>query len=132
MRLAPVPLFYAIDPVQALARSGDSSRTIHGVATCVDACRYMGSLIVGAVNEVGKEKLLSERYSPVQGYWKDNPLVAEIDEIATGSFKQKEPPAIKGTGYVVKSLEAPLLAFCNTDSFREGLLPVNLGDAAVS
>ena len=38
---------------------------------------------------------------------------------------------IKGTGYVVDSLEAALWAFDRSDSFREGaLLAVNLGDDA--
>jgi ADP-ribosyl-[dinitrogen reductase] hydrolase len=41
------------------------------------------------------------------------------------------PPTIKGSGYVVKSLEAALWAFHRSDSFREGcLLAVNLGDDA--
>ena len=30
----------------------------------------------------------------------------EIDEVAAGSFRTLGPPLIKGTGYVVKSLEA--------------------------
>jgi ADP-ribosylglycohydrolase len=78
---------------------------------------------------VSKEELLSERYCPIPGYWEDHPLVAEIDEIAAGSFKRKEPPAIKGSGYVVKSLEAALWAFYRTELFRDGcLMAVNLGD----
>jgi ADP-ribosyl-[dinitrogen reductase] hydrolase len=46
-------------------------------------------------------------------------------------FKKKDPPEIKGTGYVVKSLEAALWAFDRSNSFREGaLLAVNLGNDA--
>ena len=91
----------------------------------------MGALLVVAVNGVGKEGLLAERYSPVPGYWKDAPLVSEIDQVATGSFKHRSPPEIRGTGYVVESLEAALWAFHRTDSFREGCLEaVNLGDDA--
>ena len=48
-----------------------------------------------------------------------------------GSFKDRNPPDIKGTGYVVEALEAALWAFHNSDDFREGaLLAVNLGDDA--
>ncbi|MEG4815185.1 ADP-ribosylglycohydrolase family protein [Microcoleus sp. K5-D4] len=131
MRLAPVPLFYANNPLEVIEKSGQSSRTTHGAATCVDACRYFGALIAGAVNGVAKDVLLSERYCPISGYWAANPLVAEIDEIAAGSFKRRQPPEIKGTGYVVKSLEAALWAFYNSSSFAEGcLLAVNLGDDA--
>ena len=131
MRLAPVPLFHARDPAQAIEHSGDSSRTTHGAAVCVDACRYMGGLIAGAVNGAGKDELLSERYSPVPGYWQAHPLCPQIDEIARGSFRRKEPPFIKGTGYVVQSLEAALWAFAKAKDYREGaLLAVNLGDDA--
>ncbi len=55
----------------------------------------------------------------------------EIDEIASGSFKRREPPEIQGTGYVVKSLEAAIWAFHKSKSFEEGcLLAVNLGEDA--
>jgi ADP-ribosylglycohydrolase len=131
MRLAPVPLFFAQNPEEAIEMSAESSRTTHGVATAVDACRYLGALIVGAVNGASREELLSSHYSPIADYWNENPLVDEIDEIAAGSFKYRQPPEIRGTGYVVKSLEAALWAFYHSQSFEEGcLLAVNLGDDA--
>jgi ADP-ribosylglycohydrolase len=131
MRLAPVPLFYAMSPLEAIERSAESSRTTHGALTAVDACRYLGALITGAVNRVSKKKLLSDHYCPIPGHWKEKPLVAEIDEIASGSFKHKSPPHIRGTGYVVRSLEAALWALYHGGSFKEGcLLAVNLGDDA--
>jgi ADP-ribosylglycohydrolase len=131
MRLVAVPMAYAKNPAQAIELSGDSSRTTHGTQSCIDACRYFGGLIVGALNGVSKDELLSIRYSPLPGYWDDKPLVPEIDEVAAGSFKQKNPPKIQGSGYVVKSLEAALWAFYHSDNFREGcLLAVNLGDDA--
>ncbi len=131
MRLAPVPLFYAAHPGEAIERAADSSRTTHGAPTCVDACRYLAALIVGAVRGASKEELLSPRYCPLPGYWQGHPLVGEIDEVAAGSFRQRRPPEIRGSGYVVRSLEAALWAFHNSGSFREGcLLAVNLGDDA--
>jgi ADP-ribosylglycohydrolase len=131
MRLAPVPLFYAKRPLEAIEKSAESSRTTHGATAAVDACRYLGALIVGAVNGVTQEELLSKCYSPIPGYWEENPLVEEINEIAVGSFKHRQPPEIQGSGYVVKSLEAALWAFYHSRSFREGcLLAVNLGDDA--
>jgi len=131
MRLAPGPLLYARQPQQAIRLSGESSRTTHGAAAAIDGCRYLGALIVGAVNGATKAELLSARYSPVPGYWAEFPLVAEIDEVARGSFKEHHPPDIQGTGYVVKSLEAALWAFYRSETYREGcLLAVNLGDDA--
>lgn len=149
MRLAPVPLAYAEQPKKAIELSGQSSRTTHGTRASVDACHYLGGLIVGAINGAEKHELLSVRYCPIPNYWESNPLVAEIDEIAAGSFKEKTPPVttnpissflsvsqsssanIKGSGYVVASLEAALWAFFMSRSFSEGcLLAVNLGDDA--
>ena len=131
MRLAPVPLFYASDPEVAISMSAESSRTTHGAVTCLDACRYFGGLIVGAVQGDSKEKLLAKRYAPVDGIWDRVPLCAEIDEIACGSFKRKEPPEIVGSGYVVQSLEAALWAFYKSSTFEEGcLLAVNIGNDA--
>jgi ADP-ribosylglycohydrolase len=128
MRLAPAPLFFDADPELAVRMSAESSRTTHGALTCLDACRFYGGLMVGAVNGVPKEQLLSPRYAPVPGLWDREPLCAEIDEIAEGSYLRKEPPAIVGSGYVVKSLEAALWAFSRSSTFAEGcLLAVNLG-----
>jgi ADP-ribosyl-[dinitrogen reductase] hydrolase len=54
-----------------------------------------------------------------------------IQEIAHGSFRHKQPPAIEGSGWVVKSLEASLWAFHDADTFEEAVLKaVNLGDDA--
>lgn len=129
MRLAPVPLFFADDPIRAIEMSGESSKTTHRANTTVDACRYLGGLIVGAVMGEEKKALLSDHYSPVDGYWDLAPLCPEIDEIAQGSFKHRNPPEIKGTGFVVRSLEAALWAFYHGDTFMEGCLKaVNLGD----
>ena len=131
MRLAPVAMFFATDPELAIRLCGESSRTTHGARTCIDACRYFGGLIVGALRGATKEELLSERYCPVVGLWERAPLCAEIDEIATGSFKRLEPPDIVGSGYVVKSLEAALWAFYRSETFEEGCLKAaNLGNDA--
>ena len=131
MRLAPVPMFFAGDAREAIDRSADSSRTTHGAVEAVDACRYFAGLLVGALGGVDKQTLLSERYSPVEGLWDEDPLAPKIAAIAGGSFKHKQPPEIRGTGYVVDTLEAVLWAFFHTEGFREGALKtVNLGQDA--
>ena len=131
MRLAPVPLFFAQNPETAVRMSGESSRTTHGTAACIDACRYYGGLIVGAVMGENKANLLAQHYSPAAGLWEREPLCPEVDEVAGGSFASRQPPDIEGSGYVVRSLEAALWAFHRSDTFRQGcLLAVNLGDDA--
>ncbi len=131
MRLAPVPMHLAGDPADAVDRSADSSRTTHGAEEAVDACRYFAGLLVGALTGADKETLLSLRYSPVEGLWETDPLSDKIEVVADGSFKRREPPEIRGTGYVVDSLEAALWAFQKSRDFREGaLMAANLGDDA--
>jgi ADP-ribosyl-[dinitrogen reductase] hydrolase len=131
MRLAPVPLAYARIPREAIEKSAEGSRTTHGAPAAVDACRYFGALLVGAIHGASKAELLDARYSPIPGVWDAHPLVPEVDTVAAGSFKRRQPPEIRGTGYVVQSLEAALWAFYHSASFRDGcLLAVNLGDDA--
>lgn len=131
MRLAPVPMRYAGDTSEAIARAADSSRVTHQATEAVDACRYYAGLLVGALRGLDKQTLLSPGYCPVEGLWERNPLADKIALVANGSFKDREPPDIRGTGYVVDALEAALWAFDRTGTFREGaLLAVNLGDDA--
>ena len=131
MRLAPVPLYFASDPEMAVEMSAASSRTTHGARNAVDGCRYLGALIVGAVSGAAKGELVSARYTPAPGLWERAPLCDAIRRVAEGSFVTKNPPQIRGTGYVVDSLEAALWAFYRGHSFEEGLmLAVNLGDDA--
>jgi ADP-ribosylglycohydrolase len=131
MRLAPVAMFYASQPELAIQRCADTSRTTHAAPAAIDACRYFGGLLVGALNGTRKGDLLDRNYTPANGYWDSHPLVPEIEAIAEGGFKNKQPPEIKGSGYVVRSLEAALWAFYHSDEFRSGcLLAANLGDDA--
>ena len=131
MRLAPVSLFFAHDPHEAIQRAGDSSRTTHGATAAIDACRYMAALIVGALRGEDKQTLTEAHYCPIPDYWEQHPLTPVVAEVAAGSFRDRNPPEIEGTGYVVRALEAALWAFGHSDSFRDGcLLAVNLGDDA--
>ena len=119
MRLAPVPLFFAADRAEAIRLSGESSRATHAVALAVDACRYLGALIAGAVSGLAKEQLLAEDYF-------EEDVVSEIAAVAHGSFRRDEPR--EPSGYVVDTLHAALWTLDRSSSFREGaLLAVNLG-----
>jgi ADP-ribosylglycohydrolase len=115
MRLAPVPLAYRENSERAIHYAGESSRTTHGAPAAVDACKFYTALILGALKGWSKEELLSTDF--YQGS-----LVPEIAEIAAGSYRKKNPPAIAGTGYVFKSLEAALWAFYRSSTFERGAL----------
>lgn len=129
MRLAPVPVFYFDSFEKTVHYSSLSSQTTHKAIEAIDACRYFGALIYGALHGVSKEELLNGLYSPIEGYWEANPLTFAINTVAKGSYKTKSRDEISSSGYVVHTLEAALWAFYNTDTFRDGVLAaVNLAD----
>lgn len=131
MRLAPVAMAFAGDPAAAIEQAAESSRTTHQAPEAIDGCRYLAALLVGALAGEPRERLLSEAYEPAPGLWRARPLAPGIAEVAAGSFKRRNPPTIRGTGHVVRSLEAALWALHRSRSFEEGaLLAVNLGDDA--
>ncbi|MDH5233312.1 MAG: ADP-ribosylglycohydrolase family protein [Gemmatimonadota bacterium] len=131
MRLAPVVVWHAADPAEAIQQAAASSRTTHGAATSVDACRYFAGLLLGAFDGVPKDLLLSPLWSPAPEVFDAEPLTPAIAAVASGSFRERTPPEIRGRGYVVESLEAVLWAFACTDTFADGALAaVNLGDDA--
>ncbi len=97
----------------------------------IDSCRYLGGLLVGAINGATKEELLAPMFEPAEGTWESISLDSRVEQIARGGYKSKSPPRIRGTGFVIESLEAALWAFYSTDTFDDAVLKaVNLGDDA--
>ncbi|MBP2634801.1 MAG: ADP-ribosylation/Crystallin [Firmicutes bacterium] len=130
MRLAPVVLAFALNPGLAINLAADSSRTTHGATEAINSCCYLAALLIGALQGQPKEALISPHYSPLPAGWQ-TPLTPKLAAIAAGSYQKKNPPEIRGTGYVVDSLEAALWAFYHSNNFAEGaLLAVNLGEDA--
>lgn len=128
MRLAPVPMICATAE-QAIEWSAESSRTTHQASAAVDACKYLGGILWALMEGASKQEVLAKFFKPEGESWTG--LNEKIAEIAAGSFREKEPPQIRGSGYVVDSLEAALWAFERSNSFEEGaLLAVNLGNDA--
>ena len=65
------------------------------------------------------------------GFWTQGPLHPEVEAVARGSWRRKEPPAIKGTGYCVDALEAAVWAVAGATDFKTAILrAANLGDDA--
>jgi ADP-ribosyl-[dinitrogen reductase] hydrolase len=124
MRLAPIPMAYRSNMDLAIHYAAESSRTTHGAAAAIDACKFYATLILAALDGLSKDELLSPDLYAGQ-------LVPEIRDIAAGSYKRKQSSLIAGTGYVVRSLEAALWAFYRSDTFEKGaLLAANLGNDA--
>ena len=91
----------------------------------------MALLLAGLMHGVARDEVLSPSWEPLQQLRAAGPLHPDIDEIAEGSFRHRQPPQIVGSGYVVQSLEAALWAFHDAQDFRTAVLKaVNLGDDA--
>lgn len=124
MRLAPVVLFFYPDHDAAVHHASESSRTTHGATECLEACRLAAAILCRALD--GKCKEAAFTVDP--GAFTAAPSVWSI---ARGEYRDKAPPAIKGSGYVVESLEAALWSVWTTDSFESAVLrAANLGHDA--
>jgi ADP-ribosylglycohydrolase len=135
MRLAPVPIHYADlfpDRVEELARLGaESSLPTHACGPCVSACRYLTIVLAALIRGEPREQVLDPDWAPLRRIDAAEPLHPLIRDVARGSYRRKRPPEIKGSGWVVESLEAALWAFHDAPDFEAAVLrAVNLGDDA--
>ena len=131
MRLGPVPLAYRRHSGRAMAAAVASSKTTHGAPECLDACRAFSGFLLAALEGWSKERLCTASWQELPGFVAGDELEPAVESVMRGSYRQGHPPRIRGTGYVVQSLEAALWAFYRSQDFRQGaLLAANLGDDA--
>ena len=125
MRLAPAPIVWRHDLAEAAERSGESSRSTHAADRPVDACRLFGAMLAALIEGMPFDQVTAPEF------WEWGNLHPQIAAIADGSYRRKEPPQIRGTGFCVDALEAALWAVNGAESFREAVLrAANLGDDA--
>jgi len=123
MRLAPIPLYYFPKLEKIIHFAGESSRTTHGAPECIEACQLFAGMIYLALSGKDKEKILFDTNITLSA--------PKIKAIADGSYSSKPESQIRGSGYVVESLEAALWCFYKTDSFESAVLQAaNLGNDA--
>ncbi len=135
MRLAPVPIRYCgLYPgdIEQLSRLADeSSLPTHASEQCRSACRYLATVLAALMQGEDRRAVLDPNWKPLQQLNDSKPLHPLINDVARGSFQKKQPPSIRGSGWVVESLEAALWAFHQSETFEEAVLrAVNLGDDA--
>jgi ADP-ribosyl-[dinitrogen reductase] hydrolase len=124
MRLAPVAMFYFPDLDAVTRYAVESSRTTHAAAECLDACRLFAAMVQRGLQGASKEEILLAGRATFAG-------AEKVVAIACGGYLDKAASAIRGSGYVVQSLEAALWCFAQTDSFEQAILAAaNLGDDA--
>lgn len=124
MRMAPVPVRYVDQPELAIHLCQEQARTTHQAPECLAASRLFGEILVRALQ--GQNKNLVLAAAELSGT-----LPLSIELISHGHYRHKVRDAIRGTGYVVDSLEASLWCFSQTSNFKDCvLLAANLGDDA--
>jgi ADP-ribosyl-[dinitrogen reductase] hydrolase len=124
MRLAPIPMWFfsELDGLEHFA--AESARTTHGATECIDACRLFARIIYRALRTSSRDDILLGDAESFVG-------TEKIVAIARGAYLEKTEQEIRGSGYVVQSLEAALWAFARTNTFKDAiLLAANLGDDA--
>lgn len=133
MRVAPVALFYALQPeLQAMLAAKQSSMVTHSDVRCAQACEIMTLLLHRALRAQKDQHAKAFLMETLAAYLTYSPNChPEIRTIAEGRFVDKARENIYGTGYVIASLEAALWCFYHSESFEQGvLLAANLGDDA--
>jgi ADP-ribosylglycohydrolase/protein-tyrosine phosphatase len=125
MRLAAVPIRWHTSIVDAAEWSAESSRTTHAATRPVDACRLLGAMIAALIQGASADDV----FAP--SFWSFGEPHPEVEAIARGSWRDKEPPEIRGTGYCIDALEAAIWAVVGADDYRSAVLrAANLGDDA--
>jgi len=120
-RLAPVVLYFFPNRESAVHYARESSRTTHGAAEAIDACGLTAELLIRGLAGASLEDFLA----PLAHTFS----TPALESIAGMKFLGKERSEIRGSGYVVESLEAALWCIAQTGTFREAvLLAANLGE----
>lgn len=123
MRLAPIPMFYRNSIEDCIRFAGESSRTTHGSAECIDSCKLFASLIRAAFEARSKDQIFElssyDAYTP------------KVKGIAEKRFLEMKYSDLTGSGYVIESLESALWCFKMSESFEESILmAANIGNDA--
>jgi len=122
MRLAPVPILHAFNPEARLDVARRQSALTHGAEEAVEACAAYADLVAEAIQGWSKAQLFTprSRWAPEK--------VARAMRMESIGWDRK---LVRGSGYVIHSLEASLWAVSNARDFREAvLLAANLGEDA--
>lgn len=125
MRLAPIIIYAHVRgrSVELLAR--DHARLTHADPRCLESNQVFANCLCNALEVTEREAVWQ---------WSDafqRPQNEEVRAVVDGSFLRRDPPDIRGNGYVVATLEAALWAFAHSESFEEGMIKaINLGEDA--
>jgi len=123
MRLAPIVIAFAENTHNLLHFAGESSKITHATEESVEACRLFALLLKRAC-------YVSDKHALLTGHAYQSTSTT-INSIARGEYLVYEYGDLKGSGYVIESLESALWCFYHGSSFQDSILKaVNIGNDA--
>ncbi|NJD32972.1 MAG: hypothetical protein FIB04_13930 [Gammaproteobacteria bacterium] len=83
-RVVAAVLYSLADPAAAVQLAGECARTTHQSPFAIDACRYYGAMLVGALRGAEPAPVLGAMFEPVPGLWAARPLKPAVAAMARG------------------------------------------------
>jgi ADP-ribosyl-[dinitrogen reductase] hydrolase len=118
-RAAIAAAWAAADPERAVALAAEVARPTHQAPQTLDACRYYGGLVVGALLGASRDALVAPNYCPVPGLWERRPLRAEVAAVAAGDWRKGTPT---GGPRAVDALGLVLWSLARAPTWRDAVL----------
>lgn len=122
MRLSPVAIRHFRDRDRLRDVAARQSRTTHAAEEAVEACVFYAERLADAIVGASRADLLGGRTGM---------LIGKVGDIRAGGWRGRRRDQVRGTGYVVQSLEASLWCVGSTPDYSAAILKAaNLGDDA--
>ena len=117
----------AADPGEAVHLAGESARTTHQSPFVVDACRFLGAMLTGALHGAAPAEIRKGLYEPVAGLWSAKPLKPSVAAAfrAAGRQGPDATEACAGPADAVRAVVRARSALA--DSFEQTVLKACTG-----
>ena len=129
MRILPVALRFAADPIKLFAKSLEQVSAItHGHSRSRMACVFYGLVVRKLLLGLQPHTALDSARAEFSSFYEQAPALAHFRHILEDDLAPLPEGEIVSTGYVLHTLHASLWCLLTTQSFRECVLKaVNLG-----
>jgi len=95
-RVVSAVLFSFPDPAAAVRLAGECARTTHQSPFVIDACRYYGAMLAGAMRGAAPRAVLEGLYEPSEGFWAGRPLKPAVAETARATVLPRPDESARG------------------------------------
>jgi ADP-ribosylglycohydrolase len=120
IRVAPIGLFYATNPLAIHEYARDTSRITHGAIASIHACQIAATLIARTLFCQDKTTLFAD-------YWFGIPADAAVRTVLSSAYSTQQRGEFKGS-YVIEALDTVCHGLLHYDDFASGALALaNLG-----